>query len=496
MRVATAGRRSERGATLIIMTVFIVVAVIFVAIVVDLGDLRQNRRQLTTATDAAALDVAQTVAIEWSNPLLRSTILDGLIFGSTYRCDSLASQTVRKNNEGLDPDSLRCEVDDRGWYAVVTVSVSEVVDYSIGRASGADSAVTAASTSVVVKPESDGGLRPFALCSNQADMAAWIAGGAEGEPIIDLTADKSLNPFCGTAYGNWGLVDFPDTGNGSPGVGNALENGTSTAVTTAATPTTCVPTSPVSCLDAETGAKWNAKPVTDGLDFLEGPTGCPVGGIEFFLPVYSQVVSTLGGPGGTKTGFPVVGFAKVQLMCYSTLGADLNSLTLKLLEYHDDGPCCGLSEFNRTFEICDVGTLSGAVGSTFSSECEETLSPTTTTPDDPVPVNCVLSSVAVSPAEPRVQTSGTHAGKIRAQDLVLTITTNDSPACASMTVAITDPSSAAHVSHSACCTPTTGGEYEWREAAQSHTGWTAGTAYTVTVTAGSSTVSGSFTTRT
>lgn len=402
MRVKSRIRRDERGAVLIIVSVFAVVSLIFLAFVIDIGNERQNRRQLTTATDAAALDVAQ----QWANASLSTAIMDGLVGGESdvYVCDSLAQATTQNNNEGLPVDSLECRAEDRGSYGVVTVSVTEAVDYQIASAAGFTSSDTNSSTSVRITASGGGGLRPIALCGVQPDIANWIAGGGTGEPIFDVAQPKFLTAECGNASGNWGLLDL--TGNGANSVGTTLTEGYDGAVEISPQPDVCDDKDPesvdgdaINCINTSPGNKWNSKHVKDALDFLDGPDGCAEGGIDFSLPVYSDVQ----GGSGNNTDFPVIGFAAVQLMCHTIGNGNTGptNLTLRMLSYDDQGPCCGVSPSNRILEICDVGTVQGDRGPTFGTACADT-DPT------PPPVGNSCSVSSVSPSDPTPAVTGNN----------------------------------------------------------------------------------------
>ena len=57
-RLITSDRRSQRGATITVVTLILTVLVSIAALVVDLGMLYQERRELQNGADAGALAVA------------------------------------------------------------------------------------------------------------------------------------------------------------------------------------------------------------------------------------------------------------------------------------------------------------------------------------------------------------------------------------------------------------------------------------------------------
>lgn len=358
-------QRGERGAVLIMVGVFSMVMVVMTAFVVDIGNQRQNRLQLTTATDAAALDVAQ----EWANADLDAVAAGFDQFvppqADKWDCTDVAVTIAQANNDGVDPE-ISCVAEEKvGDWGVVTVAAREAVQYQFGQAVGQDEGNTRATTSVKVTGAAQGGLRPFAICANLPEIENFIDGDPTNDPAgdVEIDATKHLNPLCGTASGNWGLLDLD--GKGAKSVGALFAQGYAKSVKKSAGAEVCVPTDPESCFSSSPGAKWNAGPLKTALDYLEGPPGCEAGGPEFSVPTYEKVLD----PNGSNAKFPLTGFLRVQLMCFSTGGSNLNGLTLRLISYDAEGCCSGVSETNRILEICDVGTIGGELGPDFESLC-------------------------------------------------------------------------------------------------------------------------------
>ena len=413
MRVADRRTRRDDGAVLLIFAAFTVVAVLFLAFVVDLGAQRENRRELTTSTDAAALDVAQ----QWAATSL-STTLWPTVGANLYNCTAAAQATARANNDGLDPDALQCVAEKRTTYGVVTVGMSEAVDFAFGGVTGVDSGGTNSSTSVRITGPAQGGLRPFALCMDEPQIKAWLAAGSADPLVVD--AVKFLPDFCGTSSGSWGLMDLG--GGGASKVGNVFANGYGSPVQVSPNPEACLVTTPASCFEVATGVKFNSNNLKTPLDFLAGPAGCAEGGIEFTLPTYKKVID----PGGKKAKFPISGFARVQLMCFEVSGANLNRFELKLLGFETEGTCCsGISAINRVLEICDVGTVGGAVGPKFGTGCNAA------PPVVPPVVVDGCDIVSITPATQNVTVTGAGASTAVAN---ATVTVADHTKCGAISL--------------------------------------------------------------
>lgn len=380
MRVSRRSRRDDRGAVLIIVAVFSIVAVIFLAFVIDIGNQRQDRRQFTTATDASALDVAQS----WATAKLASATYPG------GDC-SVQAQDYLGRNRSETPDSYACDATRiNGRLGSVTVSAKGTVDYQIGQAIGFDEGGTGASTTVKISSTIGGGLRPFAVCATEsALLEAWIDSQATATPLpptdLIIGGPKFLPSNCGENNGNWGMVAFQSQ---ASGVGNINGDGLAGTIargsldetitvdqsqsgdaTTECNKSYATQASEkgISCVFQETGNPWTNDGVTDAFDYLK------VNGIVFNLPVYGDRVDL----GGSKTGFPIIGFLEVELLSYcgdasptplaaaqlligACSGGKDNFVHVRLLRL-SSGTCCDVNKDNRELSICDVGTIAGGV---------------------------------------------------------------------------------------------------------------------------------------
>lgn len=373
------GRRDE-GAVLVVVAAFSLVAILFMAFVVDIGNQRQNRRQLTTQTDSIALAVAQ----DWADDRL----------DSSYSCESNGDVdevlAVSNNPVGnLSPD-YQCAFDSIGRRrGVVTVRDRETVDYQFGGATGVQTGQTGALTRVGIAPEPGGGLRPLALCALETQLALWITQTSAGlDPTQDtITFDKE-GMGCGGGSGNWGEVQIPGAGNGQSEWRDAVLNGADGEAGVG------------DLLPPQTGIGMNsAESAFDELRLTE-----PI----FHLPVYENNPGLPPGGTGNNARYQIVGFLEVELIDFEASGSSAD-LTIKPLSYDQTGPCCNITPHNADFVICDVGTIGGTQDSSVNAACLPPFTPPIIpdlVPPAPDPACSVVAISKVLPVGAVTLTSG------------------------------------------------------------------------------------------
>lgn len=390
MRVVRRVHRSDRGAVLVIVAVFALVAVVFLAFVIDIGNQRQDRRQLTTATDAAALDIAQ----QWSDSSLEPLSGWSLISSTPdpqWDCTpTLAHDDYRyvdENREGANGHSCLA-TRKSGQLASVSVFAGGITDYRFGPAVGINEGAINSTTSVRIGAAPGGGLRPFAVCARDTDVMAWFnAGGSPRGQEITLGGDKFLPSECQQNNANWGFVQFETQTNGQKTLAEVIREGTTDPLSSfdngdqgdpldpyadekeictddadEAPQTLYDDQDPVTCVFNSVGAAgWNNQNARQAFDYLiENQT-------TFNLPLYGEI-QPIGG--GQLTGFPIIAFAEVQLIDYNEAnGANENDITLRFLGLAT-GDCCDVNADNQALEICDVGTTSGALLTSFEEGCQ------------------------------------------------------------------------------------------------------------------------------
>ncbi len=465
MRVNERAARDERGAVLIIFAVFVLVAVVFLAFVIDIGNQRQDRRQLTTATDASALDVAY----EW---VRAGDYSPGYYPGGD--CNLRATLYLDRNRV-VDPGDHSCVATYQGaQVGYVSVFAGGDTPYAIAPVFGQDSGRIGSATSVRITPVDGGGLRPFAVCVNDSpelnEWLRWQAGlGPEPVPSFDdiiIGGPKFLSDGCTQNNANWGFVQFASQDNGTPGVTESLEEGSVDPIATvpaafyengdtagdlrdddaddvadACELTYAAQTPSDFCLFEATGANgWNSNGPMEAFQQLMDD------GTVFNLPLYGAAQPDAAGP-GSSTGFPIVGFLEVRLLAYcddpatvkaaaevaagACNGGNDNFVHVELLGVAT-GDCCNINADNAQLEICDVGTIGGGAGSTLAVDCgtgggSSGGGPPVNPPPDPCEV------LSFTPPDQTVVVTNNNGGTLTS-DVVVDIEVADTSDCANVVV--------------------------------------------------------------
>ncbi len=443
MRMNTRVRRGERGAVLILVAVFAIVAVIFLAFVVDIGNQRQDRRQLATATDASALDVATRWSDAGLAKLANFTLISGNAFKGVYDCTSDAQDFLDRNRQ-VDAGDYECRAEILSpRLASVRVFAEGETNYQVAPAIGIDQGSIGSSTAVKITANPFGGLRPFAVCASQPAFNTWYSSPAAQDPNtvtrVTISGDKFLPAECGQNNGNWGFVQF-ETQDGGTGNGNdnklagTLRNGSDDVISPyldsvgnthrqRCSKSYAVQKSDhgaVSCIFDTNGAGgWNNNNTMQAFNHLIGPPA-----VTFALPIYDRIVDL----GGSSTGFPVIGFAEARLVSFVQGGSKDNSITLDLIRVWTTQPGF-IGANNRVLEICDVGSTSGAQLASFGTACQPAAAAGGSTPPVGSSDPCVVNSV--SPGSQFVPVSaGSSTGPVSVD-----VTVADASRCAGMTVA-------------------------------------------------------------
>lgn len=409
MRANQLVRRDDRGAVLVIVSVFALVAVLFLAFVVDIGNQRQSRRQLTTETDSVALAVAR----EWA--------IDGL--SSSFDCDEtsvderLGAYNNPVRNASADP-ICRFDYTNAPFQGTVTVEDRERVDYAFDGVTGIDGSSTGSSTSVAVGTVPGGGLRPVGLCMLDPDIAQWAA--AEKDPALkasptydpgpfDIFLPRFLNPLCvdGPSPGNWSQLVLPGAGNGASDFRDDVTNGAGEPVTVNESIPNYTGGGGLNSADTE-------------FEALEGTI--------FNLPLYTYAERG----NGSDVTYPVAGFLEVRLVTSTLDGQDL-SFEIQPLRLQESGTCCFANEFNTEFAICDVGTAIGAAGSSLTENCREAIPPPVTTSSIPPPPACVGETITEGLTRSLVTANGSDKDKLT-QTASFEFAVQDSGDCGDITV--------------------------------------------------------------
>ena len=308
--------RNEEGAAAIIIAVCVTVLFGSAAIVIDAGDIWQERRQLVTATDAAALAAAQDEAMGVSG------------------CSVSAGPYLEANSDGSTLTS--CSATPQSVSGEVHVEAEIVVEHALAKVLGRDETlVEAASTAKYGLPGGIFGLRPFALCSQSLGFEAWQASGHSTSQVFRIIYDKDQPDHCGApAPGNWGLIDFNGGANSNNETTEWVEHGYPGLVTAPG------------WYPGDTGAFSNTLPIS----FIVGEV------IE--LPIFDDV--SLGA--GSNAEFHLLGFVSVKIVAFKSNGSQASRyLDIQFQTAVASGMCCDNGSTDtglRVVTLCAVEATS------------------------------------------------------------------------------------------------------------------------------------------
>lgn len=312
-------RRDEDGAVAVVVALCAFVLFAGAAYAVDAGNAWQTRRNLVTATDAAALASAGENA------------------RAVTQCGPTSSNYLDRN---LDGASLAgCNVhnagSDHGW---VEVEGAATADYTFAGIFGIDDAeIGSMTTAEWGKAEGVRGLRPMGLCLGaDAEFTSWLnlpSGPTGQSSVIRIEYTKAQPDVCGEAPGNWGLINLGNqNGLGNSTVVDWIEDGYPGEVSVG------------DILPPKTGAFHPS--FNNALDDLVDS------GAFFGLPVYDTVT----GP-GNNAQYRIAAFVLVKLVGFRTTGAEPQRyLDLVFDTGVLEGSCCGngIDTGVRVLRICDV----------------------------------------------------------------------------------------------------------------------------------------------
>ena len=313
---------AEQGAVAIIVAISSLLMFGFAAYAIDAGNLWQTRRNMVTATDAAALASASDYATGGNG------------------CSSSASAYVSLNRGDGSVES--CAASGSGTDAGrVTVRAGTTIDYTFAGIFGLDTKrVRSTTTAEWGIPSGALGLRPFGLCLNaNAQLAAWLnlpTGPTGTSGTIRITYGKSQPNACGTNVpGNWGVQDFDGGANSNADTKTWTHDGYPGLVSIGA------------AIPGDTGAFSNS--LNSELSYLQAT------GQTFALPIFDSATGN-----GSGARFHIVAVVDVRLVGFLTTGAQANRyFDLVFSRAVLQGTCCGtgLDTGARVVRICDVDTL-------------------------------------------------------------------------------------------------------------------------------------------
>lgn len=308
--------RRDDGAVLIVVAVFMLVAIAMTAAVVDLGNARAERKEVTLSTDAASLagaasmDLTGLIPGAYNCAVVPTTTEEQVISFNDF-VDEVVDEYLNANGGSIADTADGCVVTVTAENAgFVTVKASDIVEYTFGKAVGQQSQKVSGSSSASVSPSTGGGLRPIGLCQMTGshgsgpsieDLLSTV--GADGtvpsKPTLQFPIEKVKNESeCGggNGAGNFGQVDFVEGPNGSCHDGSfcdSLENGYFGPV------------------DSST----SGNPGTNFQPFDSQVTALETAGMRFWVPTFSEVTGN-----GNNTTLTLTYFVEVQAVSHDFTG--------------------------------------------------------------------------------------------------------------------------------------------------------------------------------
>ncbi len=255
------------------MAICLVPLCVMMAVVADLGRVWVARERLENGVEAAATSAAQT----WMH--------------TGVACSSVA--LAMASSDGSSPSSLTCATTGTRRRGVVRVHAVESSSLFFPVLVGHTTRMYSTEVGVRIAPAvTASGLRPFALCAGNSELAAWIASGmvATGSVFIPFTSTGST---CASGVpGNWGILDFNGGSNSTSETNGWIDSGYLETVHVG------------DVIDGNPGAPSSSIKVTS------------IAGKDILLPLFANPTGT-----GSNAKFTIVGFAQAKFISAQFTGA-------------------------------------------------------------------------------------------------------------------------------------------------------------------------------
>ena len=339
---------------------------------IDAGNAWQTRRNVVTATDAAALAEAGDLA-----------------YNGSSTCTGLFN-TVLSKNAGSDVYDRKCTVTRIGDVGYVMVEGRKGVDVRFGSVVGVgDTNAYSMSAAVWGFPTAVQGLRPMAFCKFNSHVQTWEnlkkglitpeayaalkgSGDTNGDGLIDFPADLAYAPYgvihrmyfdkdiddnlCGSFPGNWGWLSFDGLPADSTDRNSWIKNGYSGSVAIRLDSQSPCPGVPGSGGSQE--AEQGCVPADSG--DLAGHNASSLDSI-LHKPVHITIFDAGAcSGGGTTCTFEAWAFVGVILRGYKSTGAQhMRFFDFEFIDLQASGTCCSAIPPNadlgvRAVKICAV----------------------------------------------------------------------------------------------------------------------------------------------
>ncbi|GAB2755404.1 Tad domain-containing protein [Nocardioides pakistanensis] len=207
----------ERGAAALLVAALTVVLIGVLAFVTDFGMAYANQRRLQNGVDAAVLAVGQKIATATGTRQTCEQILDSL---DQDELREFAVEFLEQNapgegvvlQDGATGFRVECTAlgDTGAEQLVVSALGAQPSPTFFGGVLGADGIALREDARAVVGVGIPRGLRPFAICGQDAEEL--LSGN--GQPLTLTFVKGEEDCGGGSTSGNWGLLDFDGTGGG------------------------------------------------------------------------------------------------------------------------------------------------------------------------------------------------------------------------------------------------------------------------------------------
>lgn len=213
MRIFLSHRREERGATAIFVAVLAVVLVGIASFTLDFGQAYVSKRQLQTATDAAALAASQVFATHAGTCKDFSDPSDPKYDPSlTQSAQNTADDVLHANLPTANASAISLACDGAGRLVVGYTSTAKT-PVTLGAVYGQKSISfgTHSEATLGVAPGATG-VRPYAFCSRDLPTAADYATGSDYSYVmkISMPGTGTAPPVCTQPSGGWWVTACPE----------------------------------------------------------------------------------------------------------------------------------------------------------------------------------------------------------------------------------------------------------------------------------------------
>jgi Flp pilus assembly protein TadG len=203
-------RRDERGATAVFVAIMAVMLVGLASFTLDYGQAYAGKRQLQTATDAAAL-AAAAVYGQKSGTCDQLTDPASSDYASNLSQAQTAATSMLKDNLAgavlLPPIQVTCNANQQ---VVVDVGATNKTGVTLGAVYGVKSITTERdSQATEVVPTTAIGARPYMLCSKDVPSPPYSAENPSPVTKISFPGTGGGGAECDTLSGNWWTIQCP-----------------------------------------------------------------------------------------------------------------------------------------------------------------------------------------------------------------------------------------------------------------------------------------------